>query len=159
MSDTLSERAVLADIATKAATINRLMRRFEDVNEAGPLSRIDRSPLEIIERTAHEIRNLARELAMQVAEGVHTNPPLVIYGNPPMRTKRAPRGVGGFAEVEMVETMSEDVHEIRYTHVQDGKDYVHKFDPGAMMTAGMIARRKVVVIGRLDNKPVWKDFR
>jgi len=109
------------------------------------------------------IEEEARALQMQVAQGVHTNPGLVLYGNPPLRGPRrrlepgSLRSVPGF---ELYGCMSRDVHEIRYTHDDDKKQYKHPFESGdvemwAVVRAGN--HRDILVTGG-HGQPLWKDF-
>lgn len=112
-----------------------------------------------IRELARELMATAAEMRGQLKRGVHTNP-LVIYGNPQMRVVgRAKLGkkykiVGG----ELVGVMSGRVYEIRYRHMDDGKDYQHEFDPRVQMLAILRGEKHDVLLTHQDSLPLWRDF-
>lgn len=94
-------------------------------------------------------------LKRQAESGRHANPPLVIYGNPPLQGRKL-RPVHSRSPLTVVGQLSDDVHAILYTHVDDGKDYRHDFEGAASMFAVERAgKRDVLVTG---PKPLWGDF-
>ncbi len=104
--------------------------------------------------------NLAEYMLDQVGRGVHKNPLLAVFGNPP---KGAVTG-------------SDDIQAILYRHKEDGRDYVHPFGQGVkvqlkrdgstVIRATGNARSGVRAIGlpngsvllRHPTKPIWRDF-
>lgn len=81
---------------------------------------------------------LADAMLAQLADGLHANPAMVIYGlNPP-------------------EVMSRRVYAIEYRHTKDGKDYRHDFDRGVSMSRVDGARG--IMLRRPDGKPLAKEF-
>lgn len=87
-----------------------------------------------------------------------TNPQLVIY-NPPalMRVRRVMRS-GRVAGL-----ISDNVHDIRYTHADDGKDYQHPFESDVLMLAldsgehGRESGHDILLTGK-DGQSLWEDF-
>lgn len=105
-----------------------------------------------------EIIELAEELRANAAAGIHRNPPLVVYGNPPLRGVRRTRMSGERIGVDLMGQLSVDVHEVWYTHIKDGKDYHHPFDEGsAALWAAMHGAARVLYIE--GPKPLWGDFK
>ena len=119
-----------------------------------------RAGLEELEADAIIMGNLAEYMLDQVARGVHKNPLLAVFGNPP---KGAVTG-------------SDDIQAILYRHKEDGRDYVHPFGQGVkvqlkrdgstVIRAAVNARSGVRAIGlpngsvllRHPTKPIWRDF-
>lgn len=131
MSEIRSERVSLAAILTMCNALDRIVASVEascgDVVTMNDMARLS--------MTISAIREEARALHQQVMHGTHTNPPLAVYLNPPRlsRTGRVQRWeAGGF---KWVGRLSKNLHEIRYTHQDDGKDYKHDFGSGAEMWA------------------------
>jgi hypothetical protein len=98
-----------------------------------------------------------QQLHDQAAAGVHRNPSVVVFGNPAY----GDRGVRTWP-VKEVGVLSRDVHDIRYTHVKDGKPYEHEF---TTPTELWIVERKVdgearteVLITSRDGLPVVEEF-
>ena len=109
-------------------------------------------------RRAEEIAVTLRDLA---SRGIHSNPPLVIFGNPPMRGPQH-RGVSGGrpGTFEFAGMVSRDVHEVRYTHMDDHKAYRHVFDSGDVQMYAIIRGRehRDVLLTGGSGQPLWKDF-
>ena len=107
-------------------------------------------------------------LGSQVAAGVHTNPPLVIYGNPPLRARAKDMAkfrsgmaeLGGAGRFHFVGQIGRDVHEIRYTHVDDGQDYKHGFtgDDAEMFAIVRGDRHRDVLVTSRSGKALWGEF-
>jgi hypothetical protein len=95
-----------------------------------------------------ELMGVARSLLGQVAKGVHTNPPLVVYGlNPPRRNfeaKRAARGI-----------MSHRVLGLEYKHARDREDYRHDFSRGVQMYA---LDTGDILLTHEKGVNLWKEF-
>jgi hypothetical protein len=87
----------------------------------------------------------AKELVMrlydQVRKGYHRNP----------------RG-GGFKAGDVVALLGTDVHDIRYTHAEDGGDYEHKFNGEAEVYAVIRNGKRELLISHNRGLPLWDDF-
>lgn len=93
----------------------------------------------LIASTVHGLE----ELLAQVAAGYHRNPK---------------RGV--FSAGEAQYQMSDDVHEIFYTHRQDGEDYHHPFKRNEVeMWAIQRAGQRDLLLTHKAGKPLWDDFK
>jgi hypothetical protein len=85
------------------------------------------------------------------------NPHLMIYNPPLMRVRRVMRS-GRVAGM-----ISDDVHDIRYTHVDDGKDYQHPFESDVLMLAldsgehGQDSGHDILLTGK-NGQSLWEDF-
>ena len=114
------------------------------------------------DQTAQALRSIIRianDLIRQIEGGVHINPPLVVFGNPPLGVGRrfGPQQEGRF---RFFGQMSRNVHEVRYTHAADGKDYKHVFESGsAEMFAVLRAGKHDVLLTGGDGQPLWEDFK
>jgi hypothetical protein len=64
-----------------------------------------------------QLRAIAVPMLAQLKKGLHRNPPLVVYLNPPKGAKLLGRRVYG----------------LEYQHATDGKDYRHDFGPKVRM--------------------------
>lgn len=95
-----------------------------------------------------------RRLYEQVRRGYHRNPTLVIH-NPPLTGARR---TGQFEAGRVVAKLSEDVHEVRYTHFDDGEDYRHEFEGDVEMFCVLRAGRRDVLLSHREGKPLWDDF-
>lgn len=155
MSDVRSERASLATILTLCNAADRMVMSLEA--SCGDLTDTAR-----LRQIVGGIREEARALQGQVMHGVHTNPPLAVYLNPPMRIrmKRSPASGLGVPGITFAALMSHDVHEIRYTHIDDGKDYRHTFEGRAEMNA-IVRRGKhdILITSGDESIPLWQDFK
>ena len=92
----------------------------------------------------------------QVMPRYRKNPQLVIF-NPPMRARRVMK-TGRVAGV-----MSDAVHKIYYTHLEDGKHYVHEFESPVQMIAldhGEMGRQsgRDILLTSVEGLPLWEDF-
>ena len=65
-----------------------------------------------------------------------------------------PYGVGDELEGDEEELMG-DVHEIRYRHVVDGQDYVHRFGENVQIFAGGDGTASISHRGK---RPIWAEF-
>jgi hypothetical protein len=84
------------------------------------------------------------------------NPQLVIF-NPPMRARCVMR-TGRVAGM-----ISESVHKVYYTHLEDSKRYVHHFESPVQMlalNAGQMGRAsgRDILLTSPDGLPLWEDF-
>lgn len=55
---------------------------------------------------------------------------------------------------EEAHKMSDNVHSLAYTHIEDGDDYKHDFAKGVCM----IAVGRIVILYRPDKEPLSGDF-
>lgn len=92
-----------------------------------------------IEFRAYRIREIARALRGQVTRGLHTNPALVVYGNPPR---------GG-------ELMSRRVYAVEYQHAADKQDYRHDCARGVSLYA---LGDGTLLLQRPDRKSLSRAF-
>lgn len=89
----------------------------------------------------------------QVAGGYHRNPsPLLVIHNPPIKVRRM------LGSSRVIGVMSQDVHEIRYTHADDGQSYKHEFGDGVQMFAVERDGFRDIHLTHVDGKPLWEDF-
>lgn len=93
--------------------------------------------------------NILQQLREQVSHGFHRNPGLM---------RRPHRVKAPFTAGDVVGALSMDVHEIRYTHIEDGEQYKHDFHGDVELWA--IKRRglREVLLAHADGKPLWEDF-
>lgn len=154
MTELRSERASLAAALT---LVNAARRAFEVVTEpdaGNDVRQVTRTGLLAL----HDLETELRALTDQVQRGVHTNPPLVVFGNPPIRVSRRDRGGGDF---RWVGRMSRNVHEIRYQHAEDGAPYKHTFEPNDVEMYAVergISRVPNILLTSASGKPLWEDF-
>lgn len=85
------------------------------------------------------------------------NPPLAVLVNPPREmsvTTRRKRSM----DIRLVEEgiISDDVHDIRYAHTDDGTNYQHRFGPDVQAVAATWGSRRVVILVGPDH--LWQDF-
>ena len=147
-----SERASLAAILTMVNAGKRAAQRTEV--SGGDVAEVD----EVL-RAFEAIEEEARALQAQVHRGVHVNPPLVVFGNPPLRVRWQ-----GTSELRLKLTglIGDQVDQIKYRHAEDGKPYVHDFERNgtgmwAALVEGWKPEYRVVVL--LNHRyPLWKDF-
>lgn len=140
---------------SESATLGIVLYKLNEVHDAleGEL-RSTGERLRAI-HTLQQAVHLLREMERQVQKGIHVNPPLVIYGNPPRQPYRERSGEmsGGVGQV-----MSEDVHAVYYKHVNGGL-FVHEFEgPVAMLAQRTSFGRHDVHLYHLDGKPLWNVF-
>lgn len=81
------------------------------------------------------------KLRAQVSEGYHRNPP-------------RPKFSAGHA----VRQMSDNVHEVRYVHLDDGEAYRHEFNDDVEMWAIQRGDSRDVLLTHKQGKPLWEDF-
>jgi hypothetical protein len=106
-----------------------------------------------VQAVGNDLVRLANRMRAQLVEGVHENPPLVVYGNPPIGFRGAKQVSGRFAG-----KMSSNVYEVRYRHFEDDKDYRHPFEPGTDMWAIVDRGERQILLTRDDGAPLWEDF-
>lgn len=92
-------------------------------------------------------RALAVEMLVQVKEGFHENPPLLIWPNP-----------GKSVTVRLDEQLSRRAYELAYKHREDGLDYNHDFTSGVAVWTGTVGRKRCVLLERPDGRELWADF-
>lgn len=141
-----SERAALLAILAAVGALRRELREPRG-------GRDDQTMTGAVDAIEHE----ARTLMIQVQRGVHSNPPLVIYGNPPFRVRR-PYPFHRARGVEPVAVISADVHQVKYEHADDNRDYVHDFEGGVEMAAALRGSQAVLLFAHRDGLPLWEDF-
>lgn len=90
---------------------------------------------------ARRLEKLAATMLAQLDRGVHANPPIVTYFNPPR---------GG-------ELMSRRVYAVEYKHAGDGQDYRHDFKGGVEMYAARGGPGSIL-LWRPDGKPLSREF-
>ncbi|HEX3698904.1 MAG TPA: hypothetical protein VH374_26275 [Polyangia bacterium] len=90
-----------------------------------------------------ELLGTADTMLAQLRQGIHENPPLLIWPNPPSRTD---------------EVLSTKVLAIEYVHAEDGQRYRHKFSAGDSLVTMDRRGVKYLAIIRADGRPLWKDF-
>lgn len=82
------------------------------------------------------------------------SPSLIIY-NPPAKVRRV------LSEGKIAGLMSEQVHEIRYTHAEDGEPYRHGFEdqPGVQMFAVIApdGSHGILILGS-EGQSLWEEF-
>lgn len=85
------------------------------------------------------------------------NPPLVVFSNPRSMALR-----GASPEVRAkgryVGKISEDLHDVRYTHFENGLDFKHDFGPGVEMWAIEEDGQRRILLTHKDGKPLWGDY-
>ena len=81
------------------------------------------------------------------------NPSLIIYNPPPWVQDVLPD------DCEAVQCISEDVHELKYQHADDGQWYSHKFEPGVDLIAIRSAngQNNIMIVGH-DGQNVWENY-
>ncbi len=82
-----------------------------------------------------------KALGYQVSHGFHRNPPR-----------------GKFGAGEAMKMMSDDVHELRYTHRDDSKPYKHDFGGDVEMWAVRRGDSRDILLTHKEGKPLWEDF-
>lgn len=83
-----------------------------------------------------------RKLQQQVGAGYHRNPP-----------------PGKFQAGEAVGMLGRDVHEVRYTHADNGEAYKHKFESGTVeVWAIRRGQSRDLLLTSRDGLPLWRDF-
>lgn len=104
--------------------------------------------------TATAVRLLKR-LRDQSASGMHRNPPLIVFGNPPLKVGAHPvRFEGG----KVVGQLSAEAHAILYRHIEDGKPYRHDFETPVDIFAIERAGHRDILLTSPDGEPIWGDF-
>jgi hypothetical protein len=101
-------------------------------------------------KLATRIMGTADGMLGQLAQGHHenpgrerTNPPLVVWMNPPSRDD---------------DVMSQNVHDLAYVHEEDGKPYRHKFSRGVDLVSMSRGEQRYLALIRPDGRPLWEDF-
>lgn len=140
-----SERTAWATVATKAAELIAHEQASGGGGRHGPAL-----------AKARAIEHIAKAMLVQLERGIHANPQLAVFGNPPL--------------------LSRDVQAVLYRHAEDGKDYVHPFGTGlrvknkrdgsTVVRAATNARSGVrallladgSVLLRHPSKRIWGDF-
>lgn len=95
----------------------------------------------------HHLKDAQEELhklKAQVEAGYHRNPAL----------KHGAR----FSAGEVVGQIGDDVHDIRYRHVDDGKNYEHEFNGEAEVWAVRRNGKRELLIAHSRGLPLWEEF-
>lgn len=87
----------------------------------------------------------------QAKMGYHKNPMLVIHGNPRHREDSR-------IEARVVTVLSDNAHDIRYTHSTDGEDYEHEFGEGVRVLLVERGKSRDVLLTHAEGKPLWRNF-
>lgn len=82
---------------------------------------------------------LVKELEEQVSEGYHKNPDRFRAGN-------------------VVGKIGKDVHDIRYKHAKDSKNYEHEFGKGVEVYAVERNGKRDLLLTHKEGLPLWDDF-
>lgn len=118
---------------------------------------------------ATAIERIANGMLAQVQRGIHTNPALVVFGNPRKGVRKNPATTG--------EKFSGNVLAVIYVHDEDGDNYVHGFadarldlktlDDGTVQIAGLPDETDVEMLANPDGsvtlrgghgQRLWKHF-
>jgi len=83
-----------------------------------------------------------QKLQEQVGAGYHRNP---LKG-------------GKFSAGEVVGKIGDDVHDIRYTHAQDGENYQHEFSGEVEVFAVVRNGKRELLLSHKRGLPLWDDF-
>ena len=139
MSDAESERSMWRGVQSAARTIQKL------------LDKPSRNA-HVIRYEASAIERWASEMLAQLDRGIHRNPPLVLFTNPP-------RTVGRPQRVQVMGCLSHDIHSVAYTHCEDGQSYKHDFEqPTDLLAAETEDGKRVLVIRNPHGLAVWGDY-
>jgi hypothetical protein len=58
----------------------------------------------------------------------------------------------------IVGQIAEEVHQLKYQHVDDGKPYVHDFEAGVEMWALIRRQHRDILLTHAHGAPLWEDF-
>ncbi len=110
-----------------------------------------------VQEIGRELMALSVEMRDQVAKGIHRNPPIVLYGNPPAG-RRYVTPYPGQMSATLLARVSERVYELRYRHIENGKDYRHQFAAGVELD--VIDRDGVrdLLLTHQEGKPLGAEF-
>lgn len=134
-------------------------RAWEAVNNLADrvLKRMTRMGIDSHDDAWRDVVNIltrSSEMLDQLGRGVHTNPPLVLVTNPPSDRHKF---VG--MRITLVGQLSQDVHSVAYTHIDDGVDYRHDFERRTDLLAGETpSGQRVLVLLNPDGMAVWDRF-
>lgn len=109
--------------------------------------------------TERQAQRLAQRMNRQREGKYGGNPPLTVFApNPPMRLYGRTRE-GMALTIRRVGDISHNVHSIRYTHRQDGKDYQHDFNleevSAIAVRLGSHGKHAVLLVSEQD---IWDDY-
>lgn len=109
--------------------------------------------------TERQAERLTRKLNVAREKSYGHNPPLTVFApNPPMRLYGRTRE-GMALTIRRVGDISHNVHSIRYTHQQDGKDYQHDFNleevSAIAVRLGSHGKHAVLLVSEQD---IWDDY-
>lgn len=142
------ERSEYTAWHTVANLTRRLSAMLRDVvnGEADPLR------IENARDAVANLNTLAYDMLAQLDRGIHRNPPLVLFTNPP-------RTVGRPQRVQVMGCLSHDIHSVAYTHCEDGQSYKHDFEqPTDLLAAETEDGKRVLVIRNPHGLAVWGDY-
>lgn len=140
-----SERLSLAAVLT---LVNQARRVIESEKVSLPGTAHHR-----LDAALDGIETEARALLAQVMTGHHTNPALVLYGNP----GGAVHGEIGATIGVTLEGVIGFVEQLKYERIRKPEGYYfHDFGTGAALWLGHLADgQKVVVIANVNGRPLW----
>jgi hypothetical protein len=91
---------------------------------------------------------LAHTMQRQLGEGIHQNPLLAIWPNPP-----------GSIRISFDGRLSTRVYLVQYKHSEDGQDYEHAFAPGiAMLRVILNGGAHAILMVSEKGEDIWQDF-
>lgn len=148
------ERSEIASLAAIRTQVRAALRYLDAIEERYPDAHTTRN-LHSARLALGHIEEESGALLAQVHSGIHRNPPLVVFSNPAWGSSLRS---GRF---EWVHLMSRDLHLIRYTHADDGKDYQHDFENAEMYAVRRVgvddpADRAILIV---SEDGAWKDFK
>lgn len=139
-------------IESESEQLHEAMRLLRDIRREVPRTGNARYHID-------DVLQILVRLQHNAGHGLHRNPPLTIFANPPKIKKRyEPYRDGKQAiTVERNGQIGEGVHLIRYTHADDGVDYEHVFETEDVQAIAVTfgGRRAVLLVGSED---IWDDY-
>ena len=75
----------------------------------------------------------------------------MIHGNPRHRDESK-------YQARVVTVLSDNAHDIRYTHATDGEDYEHTFGEGVRVLLVERDGSRDVLLTHAKGKPLWRNF-
>ena len=101
-----------------------------------------------VEPFLEEIKETLEQFRWMASRGIHHNPPLTVFAVNPPESMR----------LRVVGKIGKNVHDIRYTHAENGEDFEHIFETGktkALAVEGQGIRRSVLLTGPDD---IWDHY-
>jgi hypothetical protein len=114
-----------------------IMSVIRDIEQVLAHASMKEGPRHVLDRALDKLK----ALGYQVSHGYHRNPP-------------RPQFEAGGA----VRKLSDDVHELRYTHIDDGDNYKHEFGGEVEMWAVLAGSDRRILLIHKRGEPLWEDF-